>query len=108
MQLWPELLYPVRAHTCAAAPTSASSQTIVAALPPSSSTRRLRPAARATASPVADAAGEADHRDLVRRAQRGADVAAAVQQLDRLTAASRRRAAAPPRPPRWPAPAAVP
>ena len=53
MQLWPELLYPVRAHTRAAAAISASSQTIVAALPPSSSTRRLRPAARATASPVA-------------------------------------------------------
>ena len=32
---------------------SASSQTIVAALPPSSSTRRLAPAARATAAPVA-------------------------------------------------------
>ena len=53
MQLWPELLYPVRAHTRAAAAMSASSQTIVAALPPSSSTRRLAPAARATAAPVA-------------------------------------------------------
>ena len=70
---------------------SASSQTIVAALPPSSSTSRLAPAARATAAPVAALPGEADHRDLVRRAELRADVAAAVQQLDRRRPASRRR-----------------
>jgi len=42
----------VRAQTRAACAMSASAQTIVAALPPSSRTSRLAPAARATAAPV--------------------------------------------------------
>ena len=108
MQLCPELLYPVRAQTRAAAGMSASSQTIVAAFPPSSSTRRLRPAARATAVPVAALPVKLIDGDLVGRAQRGPDVAAAVQQLHRLGGHARRRAAAPRSPRSWPGPAAAP
>ena len=84
MQLWPELLYPVRAQTAAAAAMSASSQTMVAALPPSSRTRRLAPGGPGHGGAGGGAAGEADHADLGRRAQRRADLAAAVQQLHGL------------------------
>ena len=74
---------------------SASSQTIVAALPPSSSTSRLRPAARATASPVAalpvkliTATSSAAH-------SRRADVAVRRAAAGPPRPASRRRPAAP-------------
>ena len=53
MQLCPELLYPVRAHTRAASARSASEHTIVAAFPPSSRTRRLPAAVLATLWPAA-------------------------------------------------------
>ena len=63
---------------------SASSQTIVAALPPSSRTSRLAPAARATAAPVSALPVKLMTPTSGRGAQRRADVAAAVQQLHRL------------------------
>ena len=52
MQLWPELLKPERAHWAAASAMSPSSQTIVAAFPPSSRTSRFPAPLRATAWPV--------------------------------------------------------
>ncbi len=84
MQLWPELLYPVRAHSFAACPdvgVLADDRRGVAA---QFEDQALGPGGAGDGPAGLRAAGEADDGHLVGSAQQRAHLAAAVQQLYRL------------------------